>query len=86
MPVVTVQGTVSSHDTLLGSGAVLLDDGAELGYDAEAFRAGELRLLRVGQRVRLELESTDGSDPCDAAGRLVSADVVVRRLTLVTLP
>lgn len=85
MPVVTIQGTVSSHDES-GGGAVLLDDGAELGFPEAAVAAGGLRLLRVGQRVRLELHSADGSDPRDETGRLVSADVVVSRLTLVTLP
>lgn len=85
MPVVMVQGTVSSQDET-GGGAVLLDDGAELGFSAAALQAGGLRLLRVGQRVRLELDSADGSDPRDATGRLVNPDVVVARLTLVTLP
>jgi hypothetical protein len=32
---------------------VLLDDGTELPFDADAFAAGGLRLLRFGQRVRL---------------------------------
>ncbi len=86
MAVVTVQGTVCRHDTHLGVGAVLLDDGAELGYSAEAFLAGGLRQLRVGQRVRLELETTSAGDPRDTDGRLTSPDVVVRRLTLLTLP
>lgn len=52
-----VQATVRSFDPSTGSGTVLLDDGVELPYDGEAFLAGGLRLLRPGQRVRLE---TDG--------------------------
>jgi hypothetical protein len=36
---------------------VLLDDGTELPFDADAFDAGGLRLLRFGQRVNL---ATDG--------------------------
>ncbi len=42
------------------SGTVLLDDGAELGYDAAAFDAGDVRLLRVGQRVRIEVHDDGG--------------------------
>ncbi|MBA9007158.1 hypothetical protein [Thermomonospora cellulosilytica] len=53
---VRVQGTVGSFDVETRSGTVLLDDGTELGFDAEAFAAGGLRLLRFGQRVNLALE------------------------------
>lgn len=37
------------------SGSVLLDDGTPLPFDAAAFDAGGLRLLRPGQRVRVRL-------------------------------
>jgi 2-phospho-L-lactate guanylyltransferase len=50
---------------------VLLDDGRELAFDAAAFAAGGLRLLRFGQRVRLER---------DAEGQRVV------RVTIHTLP
>ncbi|MDQ1629868.1 MAG: 2-phospho-L-lactate/phosphoenolpyruvate guanylyltransferase [Actinomycetota bacterium] len=50
-----VQATVRSFDPLTRSGTVLLDDGAELPYDGDAFDAGRVRLLRVGQRVRIEV-------------------------------
>ncbi len=43
------------------SGTVLLDDGVELGYDTAAFDAGDVRLLRVGQRVRVELHDDSGA-------------------------
>jgi hypothetical protein len=33
---------------------VLLDDGTPVAFDAAAFDAGGLRLLRPGQRVRVE--------------------------------
>jgi 2-phospho-L-lactate guanylyltransferase len=49
-----VQGTVSEFDDGDGSGAVLLDDGARVAFPAPAFAASGLRLLRVGQRVRVE--------------------------------
>jgi hypothetical protein len=35
---------------------VLLDDGRRESFDGTAFAAGGLRLLRLGQRVRLEYE------------------------------
>lgn len=51
-----MQGTVKAFDTQTRSGSVLLDDGTELPFDAEAFAAGGLRLLRFGQRVNLALD------------------------------
>lgn len=45
-----------SFDSVTRAGTVLLDDGLELPYDGAAFDAGGLRLLRVGQRVRLRFE------------------------------
>ncbi len=55
------------------SGSVLLDDGVELPYDSPAFDAGDVRLLRVGQRVRVEVRDDDG-------------DRRVTYLTVATLP
>ncbi|TNY34941.1 hypothetical protein EIO00_21335 [Thermomonospora catenispora] len=52
-----MQGTVGTFDTRTRSGTVLLDDGTELTFDAEAFAAGGLRLLRLGQRVNLAVEN-----------------------------
>ena len=49
-----MQATVRRFDPGTRSGTVLLDDGMELPYDAVAFDASGLRLLRVGQRVRIE--------------------------------
>lgn len=51
-----MQATVRSFDRESRSGTVLLDDGIELPYDAPALADSGLRLLRVGQRVRIELE------------------------------
>ncbi len=65
-----MQGTVATFDAQTGAGSVLLDDGAEVTFPAEAFAASGLRLLRVGQRVRLDH---------DEAGE-------VTRVTLPTLP
>jgi cold shock CspA family protein len=48
-----VQATVRTYDAQTRSGSVLLDDGTELAFDAAAFDAGGLRLLRFGQRVNI---------------------------------
>jgi 2-phospho-L-lactate guanylyltransferase len=50
-----MQATVSSFDPTTSAGAVLLDDGVELPFSAEALAGSGLRLLRPGQRVRLEI-------------------------------
>jgi hypothetical protein len=65
-----LQATVRHHDEVTRSGDVLTDDGAVVTYDAEAFDRSGLRLLRLGQRVRLQI---------DDAGR-------VRSLTITTFP
>jgi cold shock CspA family protein len=52
-----VQGTVGTYDAATRTGTVLLDDGTELAFDAAAFAAGGLRLLRFGQRVNLAVEN-----------------------------
>jgi 2-phospho-L-lactate guanylyltransferase len=51
---VLVQGTVASFDEAEHSGLILLDDGSPVEFPAAAFEASGLRLLRVGQRVRLD--------------------------------
>ena len=53
-----MQGTVATYDPRTRSGTLLLDDGTELAYPPAAFDASGLRLLRLGQRVRVE---RDGS-------------------------
>ncbi|MFF9034792.1 hypothetical protein ACF090_04875 [Streptomyces sp. NPDC014892] len=52
-----MQATAYTYDPATRTGQVLLDDGTPLPFDAPAFDAGALRLLRPGQRVRIE---TDG--------------------------
>lgn len=49
-----MQGTVATYDAQTRSGTLLLDDGTELAFPAAAFDASGLRLLRLGQRVRVE--------------------------------
>ena len=51
-----MQATVRTFDPRTRSGDLLLDDGSELDFAAAAFDASGLRLLRLGQRVRLRLD------------------------------
>ncbi|WP_344005741.1 hypothetical protein [Streptomyces thermocarboxydovorans] len=64
-----MQATAYTFDPASRSGQVLLDDGTPVPFDAPAFDAGGLRLLRPGQRVRIETEGNGEN----------------RRITLVTL-
>ncbi|MGW1003995.1 hypothetical protein [Streptomyces sp. NPDC002520] len=51
-----MQATAYTYDTETRSGQVLLDDGTPVPFESAAFDAGGLRLLRPGQRVRIETE------------------------------
>lgn len=53
-----MQATVSAFDPATRVGKVLLDDGVELPFPAEALSGTRLRLLRPGQRVRLVTTGT----------------------------
>lgn len=53
-----MQATVATFDMDTGAGTVLLDDGAEVAFPAEAFARSGLRLLRLGQRVRLDRDES----------------------------
>lgn len=55
-----MQATVSRFDDSTRSGAVLLDDGVELPFEGSALTGTGLRLLRPGQRVRIELSDDAG--------------------------
>ncbi|KQX69582.1 hypothetical protein [Angustibacter sp. Root456] len=50
-----MQASVHEFDTTTGAGSVLLDDGTRLPFAAEAFERSGLRLLRVGQRLTVEV-------------------------------
>ncbi len=54
-----LQGTVRSFDPGTRQGSVVLDDGRTVAFDADAFDAGGLRLLRPGQRVRMRAVGAD---------------------------
>ena len=49
-----MQGTVAAFDETEHNGSLLLDDGTRLDFTESAFAASGLRLLRLGQRVRIE--------------------------------
>jgi 2-phospho-L-lactate guanylyltransferase len=51
-----MQGSVHEFDSATGSGSVLLDDGVRLRFSPDAFARSGLRLLRVGQRLTVDLE------------------------------
>ncbi|AWI31159.1 hypothetical protein [Streptomyces tirandamycinicus] len=51
-----MQATAYTYDPATRSGSVLLDDGTPVDFGTAAFDAGGLRLLRPGQRVRIETE------------------------------
>ena len=70
-----MQATAYTYDPATRTGSVLLDDGTPVPFDAAAFDAGGLRLLRPGQRVRIEVEGA-------AEG---AAGARARRITLVIL-
>ncbi|WP_328319846.1 hypothetical protein [Streptomyces sp. NBC_00388] len=56
-----MQATAYTYDPETRSGSVLLDDGTPVDFGAGAFDAGGLRLLRAGQRVRIETADDGGS-------------------------
>ena len=70
-----MQATVWEYDATSRSGRVLLDDGVALSFDADALNGSGLRLLRPGQRVRVEIDPAGAGHP-----------VSVRRLQILTLP
>ena len=53
--------TAYTYDPETREGSELLDDGTPVPFDAPAFDAGGLRLLRPGQRVRIEVEGAKDS-------------------------
>lgn len=64
-----MQGTVAIYDPRTRSGTLLLDDGRQVPFPPAAFDASGLRLLRLGQRVRVEHD----------------ADGAVTRIALITM-
>jgi cold shock CspA family protein len=67
-----VQGTIKQYDTATRSGSLLTDDRTEIAIDDRSIGDPSIRFLRIGQRVRFEVEP--GGE-----------QAVARRLVLVTL-
>ncbi len=65
------QGTIKDFDERDRSGSLLMDDRREVAIDAESTVGSVVRTLRIGQRVRFDLEDVGGA-------------TVARRLRLVT--
>lgn len=53
-----MQATVATYDPQERSGTLLLDNGTELPFPPAAFDASAFRLLRPGQRVTVERDSS----------------------------
>lgn len=62
-----VQATVASFDGPSRTGTALLDDGTEVTFPADAFDRSGLRLVRLGQRLRLV---------CDETGRVTDLSLI----------
>jgi cold shock CspA family protein len=54
------QGTVKDFDEGTRSGTVLGDDRAEFAIDERSLEGSDLLTLRIGQRVKFEVEERDG--------------------------
>jgi 2-phospho-L-lactate/phosphoenolpyruvate guanylyltransferase len=65
------QGTVKYFDPETSSAVVMLDDRQELAVDAQTFLTSGLLELRLGQRVRVDVEG-DGDDRKLTAINIVS--------------
>jgi cold shock CspA family protein len=65
------QGTIKVYDPNARSGVILDDTKNEIPFDWDSFRDSRLRELRIGQRVKFELE---GQTPSQK----------VRKLTIVS--
>jgi cold shock CspA family protein len=50
-----LQATVATYDPDTRGGTVLTDSGREISFDANAFARSGLRMLRLGQRVKMRL-------------------------------
>ena len=54
------QGTIRDFDEGERTGTLLTDDRAEVTIDAGSLEGSEIRTLRIGQRVKFEVEDRDG--------------------------
>jgi cold shock CspA family protein len=54
------QGTIKDFDEGDRTGTLLTDDRSEVAIDAASLEGSEIRTLRIGQRVKFEIEDRDG--------------------------
>jgi cold shock CspA family protein len=54
------QGTIKEYDEQAGTGSLLMEDRAEILIDRGSIGDPAIRTLRIGQRVRFDLEERDG--------------------------
>jgi cold shock CspA family protein len=54
------QGTIKEYDEQAGTGSLLMEDRSEIRIDPRSIGDPAIRTLRIGQRVRFDLEERDG--------------------------
>jgi cold shock CspA family protein len=54
------QGTIKDFDEDERTGTLLTDDRSEVAIDGGSLEGSEIRTLRIGQRVKFEVEDRDG--------------------------
>ena len=54
------QGTIKEYDDNTGAGSLLQEDRVEVVIDASSIGDPAIRTLRLGQRVRYDVEEVDG--------------------------
>jgi cold shock CspA family protein len=55
------QGTIKDFDEETRAGVLLMDDHGEVRIDATSLEGSDIRLLRLGQRVKFDLAEEAGS-------------------------
>jgi cold shock CspA family protein len=67
------QGTIKQFDESERTGTLLTDDRTEVAIDAGSLEGSGVLTLRIGQRVRFDMEQRDG-EPVARSLRLVTWD------------
>jgi cold shock CspA family protein len=57
----TVQGTIKEFDEQARTGSLLTDDRREIAIDGGSLAPDAVLMLRLGQRVRFEVDETGGT-------------------------
>ena len=55
-----MQGTIKHYDDVSHRGSLLTDDRTEIAIDERSLADPSILLLRIGQRVRFEIEAAEG--------------------------